>query len=72
MDSGASVREPTIGAYLARIRLERRAVRLEALLSMLRLRTADYTSTSRAVPGALRVAIADFHDELSTIRDRLA
>jgi hypothetical protein len=64
--------EPTIGAYLARIRLERRAARLEALVSMLRFRAAEYASTSRAVPGALRVAVADFEHELSAIRDRLS
>jgi hypothetical protein len=63
---------PTIGSYLARIRLERRAARLEALVSMLRSRAAQYTSTSRAVPGALRASVADFEDELSAIRDRLA
>jgi hypothetical protein len=64
--------EPTIGSYLARTRLERRAARLEALVSTLRFRVAEYTSTSRAVPGALRIAVADFEDELSAIRDHLA
>jgi hypothetical protein len=67
-----TVPEPTLGSYLARIRLERRAARLEGLVSMLRFRAAEYTSTSRAVPGALRVAVADFEHELSAIRDRLA
>jgi SpoVK/Ycf46/Vps4 family AAA+-type ATPase len=64
--------EPTIGSYLARIRLERRAARLEALVSMLRFRTAEYTSASRTIPGALRVAVADFEAELSEIRDQLS
>jgi hypothetical protein len=64
--------EPTIGSYLARIRLERRAARLEGLVSMLRFRAAEYTSSSRAVPGALRAAVADFEQELSALRARLS
>ena len=68
----ATLPAQTIGSYLARIRHERRAARLEALVSMLRFRVAEYTSTSRAIPGALSVAAADFENELSTIRDRLS
>jgi hypothetical protein len=67
----ATLHDPTIGSYLARFRLEHRAARLEALVSMLRFRAAEYTSASRAVPRALRVAMADFDDELSTIRRSL-
>jgi hypothetical protein len=62
---------PTIGAALARIRLERRAARLEALLSMLRLRAVECSAMSRPVPGPLSLAIADFHEELSGIRRSL-
>ena len=61
----------TIGAELAQIRLAHRAARLEALLSMLRLRSAAYGLTARTVPRALRGAIAGFDEELSAVRDRL-
>jgi hypothetical protein len=64
--------EPTIGSELARIRLQHRAVRLEALVSMLRFRIAERAPTTRPVPGALRAAVAEFEHELSAIRDRLA
>jgi hypothetical protein len=64
--------EQTIGSYLARIRLQHRAAQLEALVSMLRFRIAERAAPRRPVPGSLRAAIAEFEDELSAIRDRLA
>jgi len=64
--------EQTIGSHLARIRLQHRAARLEALVSMLRFRIAERAATRRPAPGSLRAAIAEFEDELSAIRDRLA
>jgi hypothetical protein len=64
--------EHTIGAYLARIRLQHRAAKLEALVSMLRFRIAERAATARPVPGSLRAAVAGFEDELSAIRDQLA
>ena len=64
--------EHTIGSYLARIRLQHRAVRLEALVSVLRFRIAERAATGRPVPASLRAAIAEFEEELSAIRDGLA
>jgi hypothetical protein len=64
--------EQTIGSYLVRIRLQHRAARLEALVSMLRFRIAERAVSRRPVPGSLRAAVAEFEDELSAIRDRLA
>jgi hypothetical protein len=64
--------EQTIGSYLVRIRLQHRAARLEALVSMLRFRIAERAVSRRPVPGSLRAAAAEFEDELSAIRDRLA
>jgi hypothetical protein len=70
--SPTTLSEPTIGSHLARLRLEHRAARLEALVSMLRFRIAERAATRRPVPGSVRVAIADFETELSAIRDQLA
>jgi hypothetical protein len=64
--------EQTIGSCLVRIRLQHRAARLEALVSMLRFRIAERAVGRRPVPGSLRAAIAEFEDELSAIRDRVA
>jgi hypothetical protein len=64
--------EQTIGSYLARIRLQHRAARLEALVSMLRFRIAERAATKQPVPGSLQIAVAGYEDELSAIRDRLA
>jgi hypothetical protein len=63
--------QPTIGAYLERARLERRAAKMESVLSTLRLRAREYAAAAGSVPRPLRLAIDDFDAELSALRGRL-
>jgi hypothetical protein len=68
----ATRREPLIGAELERLRLARRARRVERVLTELRARRRVVVERREVPPPALSLAIADFARELADARRRLA
>jgi hypothetical protein len=61
----------TVGAELERVRLERRAVRLQQVLAILASDARGRVDESGAVPVPLARSIADFRGELATVRAQL-
>lgn len=61
----------TLGDRLERDRLERRAVRLEAVVAALRARMYAYDASGAEIPRPLRDAAATFQQDLAGIHRRL-
>jgi hypothetical protein len=61
----------TLGDRLERDRLERRAVRLEAVVAALRARMDTYDASGAEIPRPLRDAATTFQQDLAGIHRRL-